>query len=113
MAVATECAERWPDGDARFTSMTKRAPGRASAARRLRLVGATPVGSKPASRSATSRRLWATISASTSATAGSDEGVERPPGRAGAERLERGPGSVPEARRKAGGPQQGTRVEGD
>src|SRR4051812_4386346 len=82
------------EGDARFTSMTKRAPGLAKAARRLRRVGsARPRRSAraiPPSRAATSLRFRTTISPSTpSAMAGLDEQREAAVGFRGADRLHR------------------------
>ena len=77
--ASTLTALRWPDGEARFTSMMKRAPGRASAARRLRRVGSGVEARDRASRSATSRRLRATISAEdASAMARLDIGARAP-----------------------------------
>ena len=55
--------DRPADGEPRFTSMMKRAPGRASAALRLRRVGSGARRRSRASRAATSIRLRATISA--------------------------------------------------
>src|SRR3712207_6375985 len=100
-----------PDGEPRFTSITKRAPGRASAALRLRRVGS---GSRPspASRAETSTRLRATISARIpSATTCLDEQLEPPIGFARLERLQRQPHPLAQVAREPGGEQQGAGVE--
>src|SRR3954471_10377600 len=104
------------EGEARFTSMTKRAPGLAKVARRLRRVrSARPrkaARSVPASRAATSFRLRATISPNTSsAMAGLDEQLEAPIGLGRAVRVHRPLRTHPEIGGEAGGHQQGAGVE--
>src|SRR6185369_10632492 len=95
--------------------MTKRAPGFASAARRLSAVGAAcarrSARPTPANRAATSVRLRATIWASTSAIADGDQGFEAFVGRARGQGVERERGTFAQARGLAGGKQKGARVD--
>src|SRR5581483_5187353 len=103
-----------------FTSIMKRAPGRASASFRLRRVGsacARSAGrSTPASRSATSCLLRATISPSTpvtSAMARLHEQVEAPVGLAGAERVPGAGDTLAQILRQARNHQQRAGIERD
>src|SRR5687767_577283 len=91
--------------------MMKRAPGCASAARRLRVVGTAATG--PASRAATSRRLRATMRPSTSAIARLDIGAEHRARLARQQGMARARRAVGEVGRQPRGPQQGPGVERD
>src|SRR6185436_14421236 len=87
--------------------MTKRAPGLASAARRLRRVGAADKVT-PASRAATSARLRARMASS---MADLDERLEQPMAGAGAEDAQRHLRSLTQRSGPSRGEQQGTRIE--
>src|SRR5688572_21039099 len=91
--------------------MMKRAPGRASAACRLRLVGWTSK-LRPQSRLPTSRRLRSTIAARTSAMARLDIKVEDASRLAGQQSVAGLAEALAQAGGLAGGQQQGGGVEG-
>src|SRR5690606_4697866 len=108
------------DGETRFTSMMKRAPRPAKACARLRRVGSARArrlsSETPSSRAATSSRLRATISPSTppiSRMGRLHERVEPLARSPGGNRLERDVGAFREAPCKAGGLEEGARIERD
>src|SRR4051794_12866689 len=108
------------DGDAFLISSTNRAPGCARTADRLRRVSAASERSEssetPSKRARSSIRLAAAISRRTpvgSATARLDETVEHPLRCPRRDRIERHDHAGPQVRGRAGGHQQGARVERD
>src|SRR5688572_19264485 len=93
--------------------MMKRAPGRASAALRLRRVGSAASRPKPPRRSATSIRFRATIWANRPASAmtGLDEQLEPAIGLARSERLQRHSDAVAKVGGESGREQESARIE--